>query len=365
MKFPPPTPDTGRPVLSSRTLAALAREAGFDLCGFARPDPIPPNVLRVWLEAGRAADMDWMGARAEERLDVRRLLPDARTVVAFASSYLVEGEAPRAAPVARYARGRDYHATLRDRVRAFRRLLRERHPFLDVQTETYASVDSGPMMEKVWAARAGLGVVGKNGCLITREHGSWVVLAVMALSYAVDRYHGELNPDACGSCDLCIRACPTGAILPGKRVDAGRCLSYQSIENEGPAPEPLRGAYGGEGGAGLAFGCDICQSVCPLNDGAAPAPGRRFEPRPLAALSPRELAALTPEAHRELTQGTAVARAGYDGLRRNAAYALGALGEEAGAGAREVLERLADDPSEVVRDAAQWALARLPPCDPS
>ncbi len=335
-------------VLSARWLREAALAAGFHLCGFARAEPIPPQALGEWLAAGMAADMDWMGARAAERLDVRALLPGARTVVSLACSY--EGDASaEPSPIARYARGRDYHATLRDRLRALRRALAARHP----EVEIYGSVDSNPLMEKVWAARAGLGYVGRNGCLITPEHGSWVVLCALALTAEVDAYADGPAEDRCGSCSLCVSGCPTGALDGAGRVDARRCLSYQTIENAQPVPEPLRAAF-----AELAFGCDVCQDVCPLNRRTLPVNDARFAPRAVASLGVRELAALTAEQYAALVPGTALARAGFDLLRRNAAYALGA-GRDASA--EPLLRRLCSDPSDLVRSAAQWALQQLHP----
>ena len=146
-------------VVPAEQVRALAFEAGFDLCGFARPEPIPAPVLLDWLAAGMGADMDWLAERAADRLDPRRLLPDARTVVALGCNYWTDASGSEGSPVARYARGRDYHATMRDRLRAFRRLLRVQWPGL----RTYGSVDHGPFMEKVWAARAGLGSIARNG----------------------------------------------------------------------------------------------------------------------------------------------------------------------------------------------------------
>jgi len=347
--------DSGRdsvsltPVVPAARLRELALEAGFDLCGFARPEPIPGSVLLDWLAAGMGADMDWLAERAADRLDPRRLLPEARTVVALGCNYWVDAPPVEASPVARYARGRDYHATLRDRLRTFRRLLRTDHPGL----RTYGSVDHGPFMEKVWAARAGLGVIARNGCLVTPEFGSWVVLAVLLVELEVDDYGRGPTADRCGSCRLCVDACPTGALDGAGRVDSRACLSYQTIENEGPVPPEQREAM-----ATHVFGCDVCQDVCPLNVAPLPAVGHRFLPRAVAGLDARALAAMTPRTYAELVPGTALARAGYDGLRRNAAYALGAARD---GGARPVLELLAQDPSPVVSDAARWALARLPP----
>lgn len=331
--------------LSSGLLAQLARESGFDLCGFARAEPIPPDTLLQWLEAGLSATMDWMGARALERLDVQRLLPGAKTVVALSCNYYFPAEGS-SSPIARYARGRDYHATLSDRLRAMRRRIDERYPDLRI----YASVDTGPIMEKVWASRAGLGYVGRNGCFITEEFGSYVLLATMILNAEVDRYASGPAIDRCGTCNLCVNSCPTEAIIADATVDARRCLSYQTIENRGHCPEPLRPAL-----EGMAFGCDICQDVCPLNLSPVQADAR-FAPRAVADLGVLEIASLTPERYRELVPGTALARAKYDGLRRNAIYALGAAGAPSSV---PVLEKLCADPSELVRGAARWAVDRI------
>jgi epoxyqueuosine reductase len=330
-------------VVDGAELAALARAAGFDLVGFARAEPIDPRVLLDWLEAGHHADLDWLAERIDERLDVKRLLPGARTVMALACNY--SSAAVPGSLVARYARGRDYHATLRDRVRTLRRALRARWPGV----HDYGSVDANPVMEKVWAVRAGLGAVGKNACLITPRFGSWVVLAVMVLD--VDVAWQQPSPfEVCGRCRLCLDACPTAAIVADRVVDARACLSYQTIENDGAVPEPLREHLGQ-----TVFGCDICQDVCPHNAREIPA-GPRFAPRPIASLTARALASLTPAQWDALAPGTPLMRPGYDGVRRNAAYALGATRDQ---GARALLEQLCADPSERVREAAGWALERL------
>lgn len=331
------------PGLSSRQIAQWAAEAGFDLCGFARVEPIPPEHLERWLADGLHAGLEWMAERADDRLDVTRLLPGAKTVVALACNYWREDEP---SPIARYARGRDYHATMRDRLRALRRKIREQAP----NTNDYGSVDANPVMEKVWAARAGLGYVGTNGCFITERFGSWVVLAAMALDVELDAYGSGPTDDRCGKCNLCITACPTDAIVSRKVVDANRCISFQTIENEGDFPEALRAQV-----EGFAFGCDLCQTACPLNDAPVLA-GERFQPRPVAKLTALQLAQLTPEGYQQHVPGTPLARAGFDGLRRNAAYVLGAARD---ATARPALERLLHDASARVREAARWALSRL------
>jgi epoxyqueuosine reductase len=334
--------------LPSSYLRQLSEAVGFDLVGFARAEPIPPDSLYAWLEAGYAADMDWMKERAAERLDVSRLLPGAKTVVAFANNYYREDPEVAGSPIARYARGRDYHSTLRDRMKAFRKALRESYPGIG----TYGSVDSGPLMEKVWAARAGLGYVGRNGCFITEPYGSWVLLATVILDVEVDAYGEGPLADRCGHCRKCLLSCPTGALVGNGRVDARACLSYQTIENrEHAVPESFRVAMDN-----LVFGCDICQDVCPLNRKPVLAEHPRFAPRAVAGLGVMELAGLTPEQYEKFIPGTALARAHYDGLRRNATYALGAARDEE---ARPLLEKLSGDSSALVREAAQWALRQL------
>ncbi len=329
--------------LPAARLAALAKSAGFELVGFAKAEPIPRESLLDWLAAGHHADLDWMAQRVDERLDVTKLLPNARTVIALACNYWHSDEA---SPVARYARGRDYHATMRDRMRALRRSLRAEFPGVN----DYGSVDASPVMEKVWAVRAGLGTVTKNGCFTTHEFGSWVVLSAMILDAPVDAYAQALDEDPCGRCRICIDACPTSAIVADRVVDAGLCLSYQTIENDELVPENVRPAF-----QETVFGCDICQDVCPLNMTPVKA-GTRFEPRSLAAQSVRTLAAMSRAEFDAWVPGTPLSRAGYDGLRRNAAFALGAATDH---GARPVLEKLLLDPAEGVAEAARWALKRL------
>jgi epoxyqueuosine reductase len=216
--------------------------------------------------------------------------------------------------------------------------------------QDYGSVDANPVMEKVHAVRAGLGTIGKNACFITPRYGSYVVLAVMLLDVEVDTYASATVGDVCGRCRICLDACPTGAIVADKVVDARACLSYQTIENEQPVPEPLRAAM-----TQVTFGCDICQDVCPLNVTPVLAQ-ERFAVRPHGSLTARALAALSRPEWDAVAPGSPLARAGYDGVRRNAAYALGAARD---ADARTLLEHLSADASQKVAEAARWALTRL------
>jgi epoxyqueuosine reductase len=331
--------------LSADAVRAAARAARFTLVGLARAEALDPGPLERWLAAGYAADMTWMAGRRPERLDPTVVLSGARTVIALAIAYhRPAGEA--AGPIARYARGRDYHYAHRDRMKH----LRKRLLALDPTLETYASVDTGVAMEKAWAERAGLGWIGKNGCLINPRLGSWLTLSVMFVDRAVDGYDAPAE-GRCGDCTLCLGACPTGAFPAPGVVDARRCVAYHSIEHQEIVPPPVR-----EGFRGRVFGCDVCQEVCPWNHRPQAEGDARFSPRPFAALTPAEIAALPPEEFGRLAAGMAIARARYDGMRRNALYAIGNARDRA---AREVVKRLVDDPDASVRDAAAWALDRL------
>src|SRR4051812_34537632 len=225
--------------LAAAAVKAAAAASQFTLVGVAAAQALDGAPLRRWLAAGHAADMAWMGERLDERLDPRAVLTDARTVIALGIPY--RRPAGERSPIARYARGRDYHYAHRDRMKALRkRLLR-----LDPTLQTYACVDTGVAMEKPWAERAGLGWIGKNGCLITVSHGSWVTLSVMFLDRAVDCYDGA-HENLCGTCDACLRGCPTKAFAEPGVVDARRCISYQGIENhEALVPLSLRRGFKG------------------------------------------------------------------------------------------------------------------------
>ena len=196
--------------------------------------------------------------------------------------------------------------------------LRKRLLALDPTLETYASVDTGVAMEKAWAERAGLGWIGKNGCLINPRLGSWLTLSVMFVDRAVDAYDAPAE-QRCGDCTLCLGACPTGAFAAPGVVDARRCIAYQSIENQdaGAAAAARRASAAGSSAATSA------RRSAPGTTGPQPEGDSRFAPRPLSALAPAEVAALAPDEFERLAAGMAVARARYDGLRRNALYAIG------------------------------------------
>jgi epoxyqueuosine reductase len=334
------------PVLSADGVIAAARACRFTLVGVASAAPLDPAPFLQWLAAGYGTGLAAMHRRVTERLDPGAVVPGARTVIALGIPYGSGEEmaAQSARPViARYARGRDYHLAHRDRMRALRRHLLEMDPGLN----SYACVDAGVAMEKAWAERAGLGWIGKHGLVVNREHGSWFTLSVMVIDRSLDRYH-QPHPRLCGDCDLCLRACPTGAFPSPGVLDARLCLSYQTVENHDSIPVALRAAL-----AGRVFGCDACQEACPYNHAGLPAGDPRQAARPIGLMSATAIATLGRDEFAHLAAGTPMARAGYHGLRRNAALALASDGRPS---TRAALEQLARDTSPIVSEAAHWAL---------
>lgn len=337
--------------LDTAFVKEAARRAGFHRCGVARAVPLDPRPLDRLLAMGGEADMVWLRTQRAERLDPSRLLPGVRSVVVVALAHDRGRRGPPpggAGEVARYARGRDYHAVMKRRLRALAAEIAARDP----GARTLATSDVAPVMEKAWAERAGVGWIGKNGCLLTTDHGSWVVLGTVL----VDR---DLAPDApheerCGACEACLPACPTGAIPEPGQVDSRRCISFWTIERRGEIPPEMAGRLGR-----WVFGCDDCQTVCPWNHRADGACDPELAARPgQEALGIEDLLELSEEAYRRRFHGTSLARARFDGLVRNALLLAGRSGDERLA---EAVRRHLASPFPGVRAAAEWAIGRLAP----
>jgi epoxyqueuosine reductase len=294
------------------SVKALARELGFDrvAIGPAGP-PEHGQEFRRWLEAGYGATMGYLRRRAEERVSPHLVLPGARSVVCVALNYF-QGDPPPDpswAPVARYAWGRDYHDVMLPRLERIARALDAR-----AGSRSKAYVDTGPVLERDLAARAGLGWIGKNTMLLHPGLGSWFLIGVILTTAALAADAPE--PDRCGSCRACLEACPTGALVAPYVLDARRCISYLTIEHRGPIPEGLEADLGG-----WEFGCDVCQAVCPWNRKAPLTRERSLEPEapyPGAAV----MAGLDDAGFALRFGASALRRAGAGGMRRNAAIAL-------------------------------------------
>jgi epoxyqueuosine reductase len=369
----------------TRWVCAQARELGFDLCGVAPADAFEELAnYCAWLDRGYAGKMDYL--RDPRRCDPQAVLEGARSLIVVALNYnsaqpysteqagMPIDDSPRGW-ISRYAWGDDYHDVLRQKLNALVARMRKqwREPF-----EARAYVDTGPVVERVAAKYAGLGWLAKNTCLINEELGSWLFLGVIVttLELAPSLAPGEPPAaDLCGNCRLCLDACPTQAFAAPYVLDARKCISYLTIELREAIPEELRPAMGN-----TVIGCDICQDVCPWNRKSPVTQMTAFQPRRVEAKSENGeekmengatlfapklewLAALSQEEFSRIFRGSAIKRAKWRGLVRNACVALGnsRAARDSGTHTRiaALLERLATSPDEIIAEHAQWALDRL------
>lgn len=360
----------------SERVKQAAAGAGFDLCGVAvvRPDAFAElRHFPQWLEEGRAGEMEYLHARNDggelKRAALENVAPWARSVIVCGLNY--NADAPRSIDdhkpgqgwISRYAwfapspggKGTDYHDAVLRRLREVEAALQAGQPEL----RTWCYVDTGPIVERVYAKYAGLGWMAKNTCIIHEELGSYFFLGVILTSHAVpaEEPTAPLAADRCGSCTRCIDACPTQALEPYK-LDATRCISYLTIEKRGEIPEGLRAGMGRH-----VFGCDICQDVCPWN--GAENPARRaplatapeFRARPELVNPALEwLAGMTREEFNRVFKDSPIKRAKFAGVKRNVAVAMGNSGDER---LRPALESLANDEDAQISVQARWGLAQL------
>jgi len=336
-----------------------ARDVGFDLAGIA-PASDPPELAYFphWVESGHGGEMKYLEARDEagnlKRGSLRHAAPWARSVVVCAVNYntappySTHYSDPGRGWTSRYAWGAgDYHDSVLRRLREVEAAMQRA---VSAPLTTHCYVDTGPLVERVYAKYAGVGWIGKNTCIINQQIGSWLFLGVILASL-------ELTPDLpvpdrCGSCTRCLDACPTQAFIGPHQLDATKCISYLTIEKRGSIPEDLR-----EGMGRHVFGCDICQDVCPWNRKAPATTAAEFQPRPeLVNPALDWIAELTAESFRTKFRHTPVSRAKRSGLRRNAIVAMGNSGNEEFVPA---LEKLASDEDPVVAETAEWAQRQL------
>ena len=353
-----------------------ARALGFDLCGVVRPEKFPELARTTeWLARGYAGEMKYLCD--PRRVDAEVVLPGVRSVIVCALNYnsapprsteAIPADASRERGwISRYAWGKDYHDVLQEKLQALQGALSER--FAQPGAARFY-VDTGPINERVFAKYAGLGWLGKNTLLLNAKLGSWIFLGVIltTLELSPSLTASELPPaDLCGSCKKCLDACPTGALVEPYVLDARLCISYLSIELRGGVPEDLREPMGRH-----VFGCDICQDVCPWNRRAPVTDAEEFKPREFPGADENEslylprlewLAALNEAQFRKLFRGSAVKRAKWRGMVRNACIALGnsapTPGTERHQRVSALLIKLCSSPEIVIAESARWALSRI------
>jgi epoxyqueuosine reductase len=371
--------------VKTRWICEQARDIGFDLCGVAAAEAFPELAqVSTWLERGHAGEMNYL--HDERRVDPRLALDGARSVIVVALNYnapqpystehaaVRDADSPRGW-ISRYAWGDDYHEVLREKLNA---LVARMHAEWSEPFEARAYVDTGPVVERVAAKYAGLGWLAKNTCLINEQLGSWLFLGVILTTLELEPSFRQGEPpaaDLCGNCTLCLDACPTQAFAAPYVLDARRCISYLTIELRGAIPHELRPAMGN-----AVIGCDICQDVCPWNRKPPVTQLAAFQPRRIelqsengkekmdndATLFAPELlwlASLSQEEFSRIFRGSAVKRAKWRGLVRNACVALGnsriARRSEAHTRVVALLERLVAAEDSLLAEHARWALQRL------
>lgn len=357
-----------------KEIEAAAKEVGFASAGIASIDHLKmkddSERTRQFIEEGRAGEMEYLKRRNEEgellRLSAAVPFPWAKSVILCAEVYnsdqpkSTDSSDPSAAWIARYAWSSreekpgvrvpsDYHKILLKRLKRLEAQLLAR--LGEFQSRCF--VDTGPLVERNYARAAGLGWIGKNTCLLHQQRGSWVFLASIVTSLEViDGTEEILVPDRCGSCQRCLEACPTGALIAPHEMDASLCISYLTIEKRGTIPEPLRSKIGRN-----IFGCDICQDVCPWNRKAPISHNSDLRPR-LELVNPSLdwLSNLDEPAFNRLFNGSPIRRTGWNGLRRNIAIAM------ANSGLRRFLPQLhkwAESEDSVLRETSRWAIQQL------
>jgi epoxyqueuosine reductase len=342
----------------ARFLRGEAARLGFSAVGIA-PAASPPGAagrLAAALAAGHHAGMAWLAEAPDRRADPARLWPEARSAVVLGLDYGPDGDAlanlarPEIGNISVYARGRDYHDVIKGKLKELAGRLVARAAALGVAGDVKVFVDTAPVMEKPLAAMAGLGWQGRHTNLVSRDAGSWLFLGVVLTT--LDLAADPPARDRCGSCRACLDVCPTGAFPAPYRLDAGRCISYLTIEHAGPIPPALRPAIGNR-----IYGCDDCLAVCPWNKFARIGREARLAARDENVAPPlADLAALDDAGFRRRFSASPVKRVGRDRFVRNVLVAIGNSGRS---GLVPAAHARLDDPSPLVRGAAVWALSRL------
>ena len=338
-----------------QTIKEKARQLGFVLAGVTTPDPPPHySTFENWLAHGHHGNMDYLATERSRlrRADPRQILPECRSILVLATPYsppVHAGDSGEAlgdrGKIAAYARGDDYHDVLPPRMKELVQFIEEQAG-QPVKNRWYT--DTGPLLERDLAQRAGIGWIGKNTCLIHPKHGSYFLLSEILLDLPLEPDPTFVS-DHCGTCTRCIDACPTDCILSDRTLDASRCISYLTIDLKDDVPVELRNKIGD-----WVFGCDICQQVCPWNRFAAEGDPAFKEKAPLPSL--QEELTLSPQVFNQRFKGTPVKRAKRRGYLRNVAVALGNTGSMH---ALPVLQNALNDEQPLVREHARWAIHKI------
>ena len=293
-------------------IKSTATELGFSFCGISKAEFLEEEAPRLeeWLKRGYQGKMSYLENHFDKRLDPTKLVPGAKSVISLVYNYYPEIDHAQSAPkIAKYAYGQDYHFIIKDKLKDFMSRIQEEIGNIDGRV----FVDSAPVHERAWAAKAGIGWVGKNSLLLNREMGSFFFLAELIIDLALEP-DGPMK-DYCGTCSACQDACPTNAIPEPYVVDGSRCISYLTIELKEEIPAEFK-----DNMEGWAFGCDICQDVCPWNRFSKPHQEQRFQPQGWENLNPHDWQELTKEVFQKIFKKSAVKRTKFDGLKRNLAF---------------------------------------------
>ena len=301
--------------ITNRKVVELAREYGFDLAGFAKADLLTDEYKRLenWIEKKYHASMEYIPRNLAKRKDVKTILPGAKSVISLGMNYYNGDEyenKPGSGKISRYAWAKDYHLILWERLETLLEELKR----IDPEFEAKEYVDTGPVMDKAWAVRAGLGWIGKNSNVISKSFGSWFFIATIITNYEFE--YSEQVKDLCGNCSACIEACPTEAITGNRVIDSNKCISFLTIENKGEITEQFKGKF-----ENWLFGCDTCQDVCPWNiKFAQPAREEDLTKNIVKELSFSEIEKMTDTEFKSRFENSPVYRTKLSGLKRNAAF---------------------------------------------
>jgi epoxyqueuosine reductase len=302
----------------TQQIKSFTRELGFDFCGIARAQQLDEDARRLeqWLNKGLHGNMQYMENYFDLRIDPTKLVPGAKSVITVLLNYFPQQtQQPGTPNISKYAYGKDYHEVIKSKLHALLAMINEHIG----EVHGRGFVDSAPVLERSWAQRGGLGWIGKNGNLLTKQQGSFFFIATLIVDIELE-YDDPFAKDYCGSCRKCIEACPTGAITDSKVINGSQCISYYTIElKDMLLPDDKKGQF-----ADWMFGCDVCQDVCPWNRFAKPTHETGFTPIPeILNFTTKEWESLTEEAFKQIFLHSPMKRAKYQGIQRNVKFLKG------------------------------------------